>query len=47
MVPNKEVEKFDLFLGDELLTLAWALDRLATIALPTLASTLLASLRPH
>lgn len=45
LVQNKEIEKFDCFLGDELLTLAWARDRLDTVELPNLASKLLASLR--
>ena len=29
LVENKAVEKFDVFLGDDLLNLAWARDRLA------------------
>jgi ATP-dependent Lhr-like helicase len=45
LVKNKEVEKFDAFLGDELLTLAWAQDCLDAAELPALASNLLASLR--
>jgi ATP-dependent helicase Lhr and Lhr-like helicase len=42
LVENKEVEKFDSFLGDELLTLAWGRDRLDIEGLPDLASRLLA-----
>jgi ATP-dependent Lhr-like helicase len=44
LVKNKEIEKFDSFLGEKLLTLAWARDRLDTAFLPTLAAELLASL---
>ena len=44
LVENKSVEKFDGFLGDELLQLAWARDRLDVASLPSLASKLLASL---
>jgi ATP-dependent Lhr-like helicase len=44
LVENKEVEKFDAFLGDELLTLAWANDRIDADGLPTSAAKLLASL---
>jgi len=44
LVKNKEIEKFDFFLGEELLTLARAQDHLDTSSLPTLASELLASL---
>jgi len=47
LVKNKEVEKFDAFLGEELLTLAWARDRLDTAFLPSLAAELLASLALH
>jgi len=43
LVENKEVEKFDAFLGDELLTLAWANDRIDADGLPALAARLLAS----
>ena len=46
LVENKEVEKFDAFLGDELLTLAWAKDRIDAEGLPGLAARLLASLAP-
>jgi ATP-dependent Lhr-like helicase len=45
LVKNKIVEKFDAFLGDDLLQLAWARDRLDVACLPALASNLLASLR--
>lgn len=45
LVKNKEVEKFDSFLGDELLTLAWARDRLDTAFIPALAAELLTSFR--
>lgn len=45
LVENKAVEKFDSFLGDELLDLAWARDRLDIAGLPTLASELLMSLQ--
>jgi ATP-dependent Lhr-like helicase len=45
LVENKIVEKFDAFLGDDLLQLAWARDRLDVASLATLASKLLASLR--
>jgi ATP-dependent Lhr-like helicase len=44
LVNNKEIEKFDAFLGDELLTLAWARDRIDAAGLPTLAAGLLACL---
>lgn len=44
LVKNKEVEKFDPFLGEQLLTMAWARDRLDTTFLPTLATELLTSL---
>jgi len=43
LVENREIEKFDPFLGGELLTIAWALDRLDVDGLPALASELLAS----
>ncbi len=43
-VKNKELEKFDAFLGDDLLTLAWARDRLDVAELPQLAGDLLKSL---
>lgn len=43
-VQNKELEKFDTFLGDDLLTLAWARDRLDVAGLPQLAGELLESL---
>ncbi len=45
MVENKIVEKFDMFLGDELLDLAWANDRLDVSSLPDIASELLRSLQ--
>ena len=45
LVQNKIVEKFDTFLGDDLLEVAWAHDRLDVASLPGLASGLLASLR--
>lgn len=44
-VENKVIEKFDPFLGDELLDLAWARDRLDIAGLPALASELLRSLQ--
>ena len=44
LVKNKEVEKFDPFLGEQLLTMTWARDRLDTIFLPTIATELLTSL---
>jgi ATP-dependent Lhr-like helicase len=44
-VENKVIEKFDPFLGDELLDLAWARDRLDIADLPALASELLRSLQ--
>jgi len=44
LVKNKEIEKFDHFLGDELLTLSWARDRIHADGLPALAAGLLASL---
>jgi ATP-dependent Lhr-like helicase len=46
LVENKEVEKFDSFLGDDLLTLAWARDRIDAEGLPVLATGLLTSLAP-
>ncbi len=46
LVNNKEIEKFDPFLGDDLLTLAWARDRIDAAGLPTLAAGLLACLAP-
>lgn len=46
LVENNEVEKFDQFLGDELLTLSWARDRIDTDCLPAVAAGLLASLVP-
>lgn len=46
LVENKEIEKFDSFLGDELLTLAWARDRIDAEDLPGMASQLLTALRP-
>jgi hypothetical protein len=46
LVENKEVEKFDSFLGDDLLTLAWARDRIDAEGLPALATGLLKSLAP-
>jgi ATP-dependent Lhr-like helicase len=45
MVQNKITEKFDHFLGNELLDLASARDRLDVTGLPALASDLLRSLR--
>jgi len=36
-VENKEVEKFDPFLGDELLGQSWAHDRLEVASLPDIA----------
>ena len=44
MVENKEIEKFDLFLGDGLLDQAWAHDRLDVSSLAAIAVQLLASL---
>ena len=44
MVENKIVEKFDIFLDDELLEQAWAQDRLDVSNLPGIASELLRSL---
>jgi hypothetical protein len=44
-IKNKVIEKFDPFLGDELLDLACARDRLDTTGLPALASELLRSLQ--
>jgi hypothetical protein len=44
LTENKEIEKFDSFLGDELLTLAWSRDRIDSDGLPALAVGLLASL---
>ena len=41
LVPDKVVEKFDHFLGDDLLTLAWARDRLDVSSLPSIAAQLL------
>jgi ATP-dependent Lhr-like helicase len=40
LVENKVVEKFDMFLGDDLLNLAWARDRLDVDSLPALAAKL-------
>lgn len=45
LVENKAVEKFDMFLGDDLLNLAWARDRLDVDSLPTVAATLQMSLQ--
>lgn len=45
MVKNKEVEKFDPFLGDELLDEAWAHDRLDVVSLPEIARNLIRSLQ--
>jgi len=45
MVKNKEVEKFDPFLGDELLDQAWAQDRLDVSSLPEIAGHLMKSLQ--
>ena len=42
LVENKEIEKFDAFLGDELLNLAWARDRIDVVGLPIIASQMLA-----
>lgn len=44
LVENKELEKFDCFLDDELLTTAWATDRLDVASLPALGRELLGSL---
>ncbi|MGI4802811.1 MAG: DEAD/DEAH box helicase [Janthinobacterium lividum] len=46
-VQNKLTEKFDMFLGNELLDMAWARDRLDTSAIPKLAGTLLRSLQAY
>jgi ATP-dependent Lhr-like helicase len=46
LVKNKVIEKFDSFLGEELLTLTWASDRLEPSSLPKSAFELLRSLRP-
>jgi len=43
LVKNKEIEKFDPFLGNALLTLAWARDRIDCDGLPVLAAGLRAS----
>jgi ATP-dependent Lhr-like helicase len=45
MVENKEAEKFDPFLGDELLNQAWAHDRLDTSFLPEIAGRLFVALQ--
>ena len=45
LVSNKEIEKFDAYLGDDLLTLAWARDRINVVGLPALAARMLASLQ--
>ena len=45
MVENKEVEKFDPFLGDELLDQAWAHDRLDVSSLTDVAGHLVRSLQ--
>lgn len=45
MVKNKEVEKFDPFLGDELLDQAWAHDRLDVSSLPDISGQLIQSLQ--
>ena len=45
MVKNKDVEKFDPFLGDELLDEAWARDRLDVASLPKIARHLIQSLQ--
>jgi hypothetical protein len=42
---NKEVEKFDPFLGDDLLDQAWAHDRLDVASLPEVANHLIRSLQ--
>ena len=44
LVENKEIEKFDAYLGDELLALAWARDRIDVENLPAMASILLSGL---
>lgn len=44
MVKNKEVEKFDPLLGDELLDQVWANDRLDVSSLPDIARNLIRSL---
>lgn len=46
LVENKEIEKFDCFLGSDLLTLAWARDRIDAGGLPGMASRLLTSFAP-
>ena len=45
LVENKAVEKFDMFLSDDLLNLSWARDRLDVDSLPTVAATLQMSLQ--
>jgi hypothetical protein len=45
MVKNKEVEKFDPFLGDELLDQAWAHERLDVSSLTDIAGHLIQSLQ--
>jgi len=45
LVENKAVEKFDTFLGDDLLNLAWARDRLDVASLPAVAATLQTSMQ--
>ena len=45
IVKNKAVEKFDPFLGDELLDQAWAHDRLDVSSLPDIAGRLIQSLQ--
>ena len=45
LVKNKAVEKFDMFLGDDLLNLAWARDRLDVASLPAVAATLQTSMQ--
>lgn len=44
-VQNKLIEKFDMFLGTELLDMAWARDRLDTSTIPQLAADLLRPLQ--
>jgi ATP-dependent helicase Lhr and Lhr-like helicase len=46
MIENKGIEKFDNFLGDELVTLAWARDRIDVEGLPEMALRLLTAIRP-
>jgi ATP-dependent helicase Lhr and Lhr-like helicase len=45
LVENKAGKKFDMFLGDDLLTMAWARDRLDVAGVPKLAASIFTSLR--